>query len=45
MTKIRGDVTLLRRSQNYAQPRSLSARPAFHTLVMWVILSPSNCIM
>ena len=29
----------------YAHPRSFSARPAFHTLVMWAILSPSNCIM
>src|SRR5215469_4697952 len=28
----------------YAQPRSLSARPAFHILVIWAILSPSNCI-
>jgi hypothetical protein len=28
----------------YAQPRSFSARPAFHILVMWAILSPSNCI-
>jgi hypothetical protein len=28
----------------YAQPRSLSAMPAFHILVIWAILSPSNCI-
>ena len=28
----------------YAQPRSLSAIPAFHILVIWAILSPSNCI-
>lgn len=27
----------------YAQPRSFSARPAFHILVMCAILSPSNC--
>ena len=37
--------TSLQQSENYAQPRSLSARPAFHTLVMCAILSPSNCIM
>jgi uncharacterized protein YjbI with pentapeptide repeats len=40
-----GDCTSLQRPQNYAQPSSLRARPAFHTLVMWAILSPSNCIM
>ena len=28
----------------YAQPRSLSAIPAFHIFVIWAILSPSNCI-
>lgn len=28
----------------YAQPRFLSAMPAFHILVIWAILSPSNCI-
>ncbi len=33
-----------RRLSLYAQPRSFMARPACQILVMWTILSPSNCI-
>jgi hypothetical protein len=28
----------------YVQPSSFKAKPAFHILVMWAILPPSNCI-
>jgi hypothetical protein len=31
-------------AQADAQPSSFSARPAFHILIMWAILPPSNCI-
>lgn len=27
-----------------AHPSCLNAMPEFHTFVMWLILSPSNCI-
>ena len=32
------------RSETYPQPSSRSAQPEFQILVMWRILSPSNCM-
>jgi hypothetical protein len=34
----------LQSSPAYAQPSSRIAQPAFQIFVMWLILSPENCI-